>query len=164
MDFIVRVFGEGKDLNALNMGSRALVLYFIMLLFMRISGTRTFSKKTAFDNIIVITVGALLSRVIVGASAFIPTLTAGLVLVLAHRMLAWASVYHPWLDKVIKGSQRPLYADGKINKENLDKSLMTPGDLMEGLRVNANLKTLEDIEEACLERNGDISVIRKKES
>lgn len=162
MDLMIRIFGEGKDLNALNMGCRALVLYFIMLLFIRISGTRTFGKKTAFDNIIAITIGALLSRIVVGASAFFPTVTAGFVLVMVHRALAWASLHHKWIDRLIKGSERILYKQGKIEQENLDKSLMSRGDLMESVRINSNLNDLEAINEARLERTGEISIIKKE--
>lgn len=162
MDLMIRIFGEGKDLNALNMGCRALVLYFIMLLFIRISGTRTFGKKTAFDNIIAITIGALLSRIVVGASAFFPTVTAGFVLVMVHRALAWASLHHKWIDRLIKGSERILYKQGKIEQENLDKSLMSRGDLMESVRINSNLNDLETINEARLERTGEISIIKKE--
>ncbi|RAJ32196.1 uncharacterized protein DUF421 [Pedobacter cryoconitis] len=162
MDIMLRIFGEGKDLNALNMGCRALVLYAITLIFIRISGTRTFSKKTAFDNIIVITIGALLSRVVVGASAFLPTVTAGFVLVMTHRVLAWASLHHKWVDLLIKGSERILYKHGKIEQKNLDKSLMSKGDLMESVRINGNLNDLNAINEARLERTGEISIIKKE--
>lgn len=162
MDLMSRIFGEGKDLNALNMGCRALVLYFIMLIFIRISGTRTFGKKTAFDNIIVITIGALLSRVVVGASAFMPTVTAGFVLVMLHRALAWASLHHQWVDRIIKGSERILYTQGQIDQQNLEKSLMSKGDLMESVRINGNLNDLEAINEARLERTGEISIIKKE--
>ena len=159
---MIRIFGEGKDLNALNMGCRALVMYIIMLLFIRISGSRTFGKKTTFDNIIVITIGALLSRVVVGASAFMPTVTAGFVLVIAHRVLAWASLHHKWIDRIIKGPERILYKQGKVEQQNLDKSLMSKGDLMESVRINGNLNNLEVIKEARLERSGEISIIKKE--
>lgn len=164
MDLIIRIFGEGKDLSALNMGCRALVLYVITLVFIRISGTRTFGKKAAFDNIIVITIGALLSRIVVGASAFVPTVTAGFVLVFSHRILAWASLNYHWIDKLIKGPQRILYQHGEINQQNLNKSLMTKGDLMESVRVNGNSGKLEEIEEARLERTGEISVLPKNKA
>lgn len=162
MELMIRIFGEGKDLNALNMGCRALVLYAITLIFIRISGTRTFGKKTAFDNIIVITIGALLSRVVVGASAFLPTVTAGFVLVMTHRALAWATLHHKWVDRLIKGSERMLYRQGEIDRKNLEKSLMSKGDLMESVRINSNLSDLEEVVEARLERTGEISIIKKE--
>lgn len=162
MDLIIGIFGEGKDLNALNMGCRAVGLYAITLVFIRISGTRTFGKKTAFDNIIVITIGALLSRVVVGASAFMPTVTAGFVLVFLHRILAWTCLRYPRIDKLIKGSERVLYKQGEIHQQNLDKSLMTKGDLMESVRVNGNSDNLETIREARLERTGEISILPEK--
>lgn len=109
-----------------------------------------------------ITIGALLSRVVVGASAFMPTVTAGFVLVIAHRVLAWASLHHKWIDRIIKGPERILYKQGKVEQQNLDKSLMSKGDLMESVRINGNLNNLEVIKEARLERSGEISIIKKE--
>ncbi|KIO77358.1 hypothetical protein TH53_09825 [Pedobacter lusitanus] len=162
MELIVKLFGEDKNLTTLNMSLRAVMVYLILLLLIRISGTRTLAKKTAFDNIIVITVGALLSRVIVGASEFVPTVTAGFSLVVAHRCLAWISLRHPWLDKWIKGSRRLLYKNGIIHHQNLVKSLMSEEDLLESVRTGSNIDTLEKIEEARLERTGEVSIIKNK--
>ena len=48
------LWGSGKDLTALQMSVRALAIFFITLALVRLSGRRSFGRKTAFDNIIVI--------------------------------------------------------------------------------------------------------------
>src|ERR1700755_3556763 len=93
MTWIDVVFGHGSNLNTLQMTSRAIISFFITLLLLRIAGIRTFGKKTAFDNVIIIMLGSILSRAVVGASPFIATSVACLVFVLIHWMLDKISYY-----------------------------------------------------------------------
>ena len=88
MDILSTLFGHGKDLNSLQMICRAAVSFFLTLILIRIAGIRTFGKKTPFDNVITIMLGSIFSRVVVGASPFIPTTLACLAFVLIHRLLA----------------------------------------------------------------------------
>jgi uncharacterized membrane protein YcaP (DUF421 family) len=153
------VFGTGDDLSSLQMGCRALVLYLIMVVLLRISGMRTFGGKSTFDNIIAIMLGAVLSRAVVGASPFVPTVSAGLILVLCHRLLGWMSIYIKGLGRYIKGEETVLYKDGQIKSQNLKRCLLTNGDLMESVRLTANLNSLEKVEQITMERSGRISVV-----
>ena len=155
------LFGTGDDLSSLQMGCRALVLYLITVVLLKISGMRTFGGKSTFDNIIAIMLGAVLSRAVVGASPFVPTVLAGLILVLSHRILAWMSMYIKGFGKVIKGEETLLYKNGQIEKENLKRCLLTNGDLMESVRLTANLNSLERVEQITMERSGRISVVIK---
>ncbi|MGI8582874.1 MAG: hypothetical protein ACR2KX_11780 [Chitinophagaceae bacterium] len=51
-ELIFKLFGEGKDLNALQMGDRAFVMFFITLFLIRLAGMRAFGQKSAFDTIL----------------------------------------------------------------------------------------------------------------
>jgi uncharacterized membrane protein YcaP (DUF421 family) len=161
MDTIELIFGEGKDLTVMNMGCRAIVIYFIILLLIRISGMRTFGQQSGFDMIIVITMGALLSRPIVGASAFLPTVLAGLVLSLLHRSTAWLTIRYQGLRQFFKGQELSLYKDGKFNVENMKRCMISEGDLLANLRLQANFDSFDEVKEARMERTGEISIVKK---
>jgi len=161
-DIIVLLFGEGKELNGLQMGSRAFVMFFITLLIIRISGMRSFGSKSAFDSIIVIMLGAVLSRAIAGASPFFPTVVAGLVLALVHRLLAIASMYSETLSHLLKSKELSVFKNGTIHRQNMKKACITKGDMIEGVRLQANLADLDEVQEIVMERTGEISVIKKK--
>jgi uncharacterized membrane protein YcaP (DUF421 family) len=162
MNILETIFGEGKDLNVLQMCSRAFVVFFIALVLIRLSGRRTFGKHSAFDNTLAIILGAILSRAVVGASPFVPTVACSLMLVLMHRLLAWLSVKNDAFSKLLKGDTIPLYKDGKLHGDNLARSLVSEKDVMSDVRLKGNTKSLADVDEINMETSGEISVIKKK--
>jgi hypothetical protein len=109
MDVVISIFGEGKDLDALQMAARTIAVCFAALIFIRISGRRSFGQRSPFDYVVAILLGATLSRVIVGASPAIPTLVASLVMVLIHRALGWACVRSARLETLSVGVERELF-------------------------------------------------------
>lgn len=161
MHVIHLLFGEGKDLNSLQMVCRATAAFFLTLLMIRIAGIRTFGKKTAFDNVIVIMLGSIFSRVVVGASAFIPTTAACFVFVLIHRVLAWISLYNDTIGRWVKGEASSLYADGRRNEANMRAARVSEKDLRESVRQKINEDGLEHVQEIIQERNGEVSVVKK---
>ena len=162
MNTLDQLFGHGEQLTPLQMGFRAFIMFFIALLLIRIAGMRTFGKNSAFDTIIGIMLGAVLSRAVIGASPFLSTIAAGFVMVALHRVIAWISVTQEWLGKIVKGKSQPLYKNGKIQWRNMKTTGVSENDLMEGVRMEGKVKTLGEIEEAQMERNGEISIIKKK--
>jgi uncharacterized membrane protein YcaP (DUF421 family) len=161
MEIFIKVFGEGKDLTILQMSARAFVVYLIALVLIYISGKRTFGKKSAFVTTITIVLGAVLSRAIVGASPFLPTIAGSLTLVLIHRVLGIIILHNKTAGKFLKGEKIMLYENGKVNEANLRKCLMTHDDLMSDVRLKANDNNLENISEIYMENSGELSVVKK---
>jgi len=162
MHILYTLFGEGKNLNSLQMVCRAILSFFLTLVLIRIAGIRTFGKKTAFDNVIVIMLGSIFSRVVVGASPFIPTTLACLAFVLVHRLLAWISLYNDTVGRWIKGEASSLYADGERNEKNMRAAIISEKDLRESIRQKINEDSLDNVKEIIQERNGEVSVIKKQ--
>ena len=163
MDTLYDLFGVGKDLTSLQMCMRAIVVFFLALILIRISGRRTFGKRSAFDNTMAIILGAVLSRAVVGASPFGPTIACSLVLCLLHRSLAWLAINNKTVERMIKGEPILIYKDGEIDDDKLRRSLMSRHDLMGDLRLKGSVKNLEEVEEIRMESTGEVSVIKKKE-
>ncbi|TDG03230.1 DUF421 domain-containing protein [Paraburkholderia guartelaensis] len=162
MDAIATLFGEGKDLNALQMGMRALVVFAIALVFVRISGRRSFGQRSAFDYVVAILLGATLSRAVVGASPFISTVVASGVIVLLHRLLAWACMYSRALERLVVGIEREVFRDGQFNQREMAKALLTATDIEESVRQTLGARTMSDVAAAILERSGEVSIISKE--
>jgi len=156
------LFGRSDDLTALSMTLRSFMMFFVALALIRIGGMRIFGKKTAFDNILVIMLGAILARGVVGASAFFPTVAAAAVMVVIHKILALLAMKHIWVGKIVKGIHRSLYKDGKMNTKNMKIAAISKDDLMEGVRLEIHSDSLDDVHEAIIEKNGQVSIVKKK--
>ncbi|MDB4921524.1 DUF421 domain-containing protein [Mucilaginibacter sp.] len=161
MELIKEIFGEGKDLNALQMSCRGIIVFIIAFLLIRISGRRSFGVRTALDNIISISLGAILSRAVVGASDFVPVVVACFVIVFLHRLFGWFIANSKRVSRVMEGDKILLYSNGKFIPANLKKALVCEEDIMQGVRKSALTENLDKIDKVYIERNGEISAIKK---
>lgn len=158
---INEIFGNGESLSPLQMAARAFVMFFIALLLIRLAGMRIFGIKTAFDNIIVIMLGAILTRGVVGASPFFSTVAAAGALIIVHKVFAWLAMKHVWVGKIVKGYRHCLFYKGEISEKNLRKTSISKDDLMEGVRREIHQNSLADVEQIFIEKTGEISVVKK---
>lgn len=162
MELLTKLFGEGKDLNALQMSDRGIVIFFIALLLIRISGRRSFGVRTPLDNIITISLGAIMSRAVVGASDFVPVVVCCFVIVLLHRLFGWLIAHSEAFGRFIEGNKMVLFERGAFRDDTMKRALVCQEDIMQGVRKSALTEEMKDIEKVYMERNGEISAIRKK--
>ncbi|HSC38324.1 MAG TPA: YetF domain-containing protein [Chitinophagaceae bacterium] len=161
MKWINFIIGQGPGINAGQMMVRAVIVFLLTLVMIRIAGLRTFGKKSAVDNVVLIILGAVMSRAVVGVSPFIPITAACFMLVIIHRLLAWLSVYSGFIGRLAKGERICLLKDGIIMEENLTKAMISHKDLMESVRLMTNEDGLGHVKDIYLERSGELSVIKK---
>lgn len=160
-DFLFGLRADSHTITAVQMTARAVVVFFAALALLRVSGPRTFGSSTAFDMVVKIMLGALLSRAVVAASPFGGTLLAGLAFVGLHRLLAWAAYRSEWVGRLVKGQAHVLAEQGRPRADQLGQLNLTEKDLLEGLRENANVAALNQTAAVYLERDGSISVVKK---
>lgn len=161
MNAVISLFGEGKNLDALQMGMRALVVFFIALVLIRLSGRRSFGQRAPFDYVVVILLGATLSRAVVGASPFFATVIASLVIAILHRLLAWTCMYSRSLERLVVGVEREVFREGQFDKREMAAALITETDVQESVRQTLGSRTMSNVVAAILERNGEVSIIRR---
>src|SRR5215204_6785505 len=157
---INEIFGTVGDVNTLQMAARAFIMFFVALLLIRIGGMRIVGIKTAFDSILVFMLGAILSRGIVGSSAFFSTIAAAATMILIHKVLGWLAMSHKQVGEIVKGYRHSLYKNGEINYKNLKKTSISKDDMMEGVRLEINSNSLAEVEEIFMEKTGQISVVK----
>jgi uncharacterized membrane protein YcaP (DUF421 family) len=155
------LFGTGEHLNPLHMAARALFMFLIALLLIRLGGLRIVGKKSGLDLVIVIMLGAVLARGIVGASPMLSTIAAAAVMISINRLLAWLAIKNKVLSQLLKGKALTLYQNGNINWDNMNRACLSESDLMTSLRLETNQQSLDEVEKAFLETNGRISFVLK---
>jgi uncharacterized membrane protein YcaP (DUF421 family) len=159
MHTLTQKFGTGKDLSVLQMTDRALLVFIIALVLIRISGRRSFGLHTPIDNIVTIVLGAVLSRAIVGASDFLPVIASSALLVLVHRLFAYLMVHYSTFSKLITGEKMLLFKEGNFIEHNMSRAQVSEEDIMEEVRRSALTEDMSRIEKIYIERNGEITSV-----
>ena len=128
------------------MSCRGLVVFIIALILLRTSGRRSFGMRTPLDNIIVILLGAVLSRAVVGVSPFWPVICACLFIVLFHRGMAWAMIKSKRLRLFVQGDKIMLFEAGKVRHEDMRKALVCREDLEQAVRKKSAMEYMDKID------------------
>jgi uncharacterized membrane protein YcaP (DUF421 family) len=160
---LLDLFGEGDTLAWWQMCARAVAVFVIAMIMLRLAGRRTFAQKTAFDICIVLLLGATLARAVVGASPFLGTVLASLVLVLLHRGVAWLAVHNASFERWIGGHPIELFSDGIVHPRALKRGLISREDLLANLRQTRQSERFDGIRRILLERNGTVTLIEDED-
>lgn len=155
---------EARHLDTLQMSLRALLVYLAGWAILRAGGNRFLGRETAFDIVLGFVLGSTLSRAINGSAPLLVTVLSSALLVLVHQILAWLTWRSHRFGVIMKGNAEPLIRDGEVLQEALRRHQISKGDLEEALRLNGRVTEPGQVQEARFERNGDISVIEKKEA
>ncbi len=159
------VLGSGVEAahrNTLQICVRSVVVFVFAVAMVRMAKRRFLSDMTAFDVILGIMLGSILSRAINGPSPLGPTLFAAFLLVMLHRALGRLAYHSDWFSVVVKGRSIVLVEEGKRVSEALSKHHISEEDLHQGLRSEGRISDFEEAGTVTLERSGRISVVTKK--
>lgn len=141
---------------------RAIVIYVMVMVLVRVSGKRAVGQFTPFDLVLLILIGNAVQNGLNGgdnsiAGAFILAAT----LIALNYGVAFATSRWPRAEHFVEGVPRVLARDGVLFKEVLREELVSEADFLESLRMN-NIGELKDVALALLETNGSISVISRQ--
>ena len=143
---------------------RGVVIYFFLLVLLRLSGNRQVGQLTTFDLVLLL----VLSNGVQNAmNAGDNSLTGGLilagVLVALHlgisRLVFRSKTMEHWLE----GQPLVLIHNGKLFDTALARASLTRHQLLAALR-EAGCARIEDAHAAILEENGNISVITRDQA
>lgn len=141
--------------------TRAIILYLIVLVVMRLMGKREIGQLQPFELAIAIMIADLAS--IPMTDTGIP-ISNGIVpifgLLVMHIIISVVIVKSNKARELICGKPRILIYRGKIDEEALIKERFTVGELQERLR-DRDVVNIADVEYAILETSGQVTIIEK---
>ena len=92
------------------------------------------------------------------------SITEGIVLVLTivfwDTALNWVSYRFKTFERLLAAAPLPLIENGRLNRRNMRREFITEDELRSHLRQEG-LRDFSEVEIACLEGNGEISVVKK---
>src|ERR687891_436755 len=75
---------QGEQIKVMQMGLRAVIVYVVTVAIVRLGKKRFMGRTTAFDVILGIMLGSIVSRGVTGNAPLVPTLGAAAALMLMH--------------------------------------------------------------------------------
>ena len=142
---------------------RAIILYIIVLVVMRLMGKREIGQLQPFELAISIMIADLAS--IPMTDTGIP-ITNGIIAILGllvmHLIISVINIKSIRAREIVCGKPAILIYRGKIDEKVLKKERFTINELQERLRGN-NIVNIGDVEYAILETSGQVTVIQKPE-
>ena len=160
------LFGLGayaESASPIQAALRTVLVYVSALVLVRLGSKRFLSQATALDVIVAILLGSIMSRAVDGSAPFLSTLLFAGVLVATHWLFASLAYHTSWFGNLVKGERVLLIEDGKVQHDGMRRGSITEDDLKQALRIQTRQTDHANVELAYLERNGQISVISKKQ-
>ena len=150
---------EPKDLTVAQIVLRATIVFISALVMARIADKRFLGKMSALDVILGFILASMLARAVNGSAAFFPTLAGGFVLVLLHKACAALAFHSEKFGDLVKGCESLIVKEGKVVPEAMSANHISERDLLEELRQEGQVSSVEEVMTAFVERSGKISVI-----
>lgn len=139
----------------------SIVLFFLLLISIRIMGKRNIVRMTPFrfvSYMVMAVIAAIMSLNIITDLTF--GLVALSVWIIFPIALEYLSLKSKWIHDIVNGKETVLIKHGKVMEENLLQTRLTPEELLRELR-SKNVFNLADVEFAIMEDTGDINAFLK---
>jgi len=139
---------------------RSLIIYFILWGLLRLSGRRTLGKMTSFDLVLLLVVGGVTQRALLGQDYSVTNALLVIVtLMLTDVALSLLQREFPPLSKLLNGEPMIVVEEGRPLLGRLKRARLTAEQVLEAGRRIHGLERMDEIKYAILEASGEISII-----
>jgi uncharacterized membrane protein YcaP (DUF421 family) len=140
---------------------RAVAVFAFVLILTRVIGRRELASLAPIDLILLIILGDALQQgltqddySVTGAFLVVGTLA------ILQVFTSWVTYRFPFTRRVLEGEPLIVVEDGKPIERNLKRERLTVEELAESARLQ-EIASLAEVRWAVLERNGEVSFIKK---
>ena len=150
------------DIPPWEIALRAVAVYLVMLVMLRVFGKREVGQFTLFDLVLVLLVANAVQPAMTGPDT---SLAGGLliivVLMLANRALAESRRRVPFMRHLLESPATTLARDGEWLDDEVNREGLDAADLEAALREHG-IGAVDEVELAVLEPDGSISVVPRQ--
>jgi len=140
---------------------RALVVYAVLLVLVRITGKRTVGQFTPFDLLVVMLLSEGVSNSLSGGDESLPGgLIVAATLVALDVSIAFVTARSKRADAVLQGNPVLIGRDGVLYRDVLQRERVAESDVEKALR-SADC-SIEDMRMAILEADGNINILKRQ--
>ena len=143
---------------------RAVIVYVVVLVMVRVAGKRTLGQFTPFDMLLLVLLGNAVQNALLGQDT---SLGGGLLLaatlIALNYVVGWITTRSPMMEQVIEGAPVVLARHGHVLQKVLQREMVSKADFSKAMR-DAGCDEVDEVDLALLETNGHITIILKKDN
>src|SRR6201987_2360714 len=141
---------------------RPVLVYFFLVVMLRLSGKRELVQLNPFDLVVLLTLSNTVQNAIIGDDNSVSGGLLGATSLLATNYLVVRFLYnHRKLDQLVEGRADVLVENGKVRTEHLKTELITMAQLEAAARKQG-FASLSEVSQCVLEPGGTLTFLGKK--
>jgi len=141
---------------------RPIVVYFFLIVGLRLAGKRELAQLNPFDLVVLLTLSNTVQNAIIGDDNSVTGGLIGAATLLALNYAVVRFLYgHDKLEQLVEGAPDVLIENGVIQPDRLRQELITLQEL-EAAAHKQGLASLDEVDRAVLEPGGSICFLAKK--
>lgn len=138
-------------------------MYIALVVFLRISGSRTLSDMNAFDFIVTVAIGSVFGRALTAKSVTLAEAVVSLaLLIVLQYTVSRLQLSIPYFERIVTNPPSLLYFRGEFLDNQLRRQRVSKAELQAAVRKKGP-DTLDNVEAVVLESSGEFSVIESVE-
>lgn len=140
--------------------ARAVLVYVVMLIVIRVLGKRTIGNFTAFDLLVALMLGEVVDEIIYGDVTLGQGMVAILVIALCKYITVWLAYWSHGLNRVLEGTPTEIVRHGELVRKGMRSEMVNEQEVLALLRLKA-ISDMREVKLAIMEVDGQVSVIRE---
>lgn len=141
---------------------RTLLVYFGLLLAMRLAGKREVGQMKPFDLVTLLIISNAVQNAMVGPdTSLVGGLVAAFVILLLNYAVGRARRRYQLAQRLFEGSPTLIVYDGRFVADHMRREDLSEEDVLQAMREHG-VDQLSEVKSAVLEVDGSISIIQKE--
>jgi uncharacterized membrane protein YcaP (DUF421 family) len=143
---------------------RGVTVYLFLWLIFRISGKRTLAETSPFELVLLLIISEVTNQAMVDSDHSV-TNAFLLIMTLVGMSVLLSFIKHRWpaASRIFEGLPLPLIRNGERLQHNMDKSRVDEEEILMSARLNQGVEKMDDIKEASVENDGQISIVPRSQ-